>query len=152
MNPPTPSSCSDPKIRKRVWLVEAYWYFQRSVSRVIEEYRRVFPDDPAPSTSVVRSNLSKFHENGTVLNLNKGNSGRPTTSVNVDNVERVEEFFSENPRASLRRASQVLDIPKSSLHRIVKTKLKLYPYKIQVSIQPRPEPVLSNQIKPGLST
>lgn len=132
MNPPSPPPITDAKLRRRTWIVEAYWFFQRSVNRVVEEYSRVFPDDAALSKSVVQSNVSKFHENGTVLNLNKGHSGRPSTSTSADNVERVEEFYSDNPRSSLRRASQALDIPVTSLRRIMKTKLKLYPYKIQV--------------------
>lgn len=132
MDPPTTSSNDDPKIRRRIWLVEAYWLFQRSLSRLAEEYRKAFPNDTVPSKSVIHASLKKFHENGSVLNLNKGHSGRPTTSTSVDNVDRVEEFNSENPRVSLRRASQALDIPRSSLHRIIKIKLKLYPYKIQV--------------------
>ena len=133
MSAPTPSPNPDlaPELRRRIWIVEAYWFFHRSVARVAEEYRNLFGESP-PSTSTIQSNVRKFHDNGTVSNLNKGHSGRPSTSASADNTARVEEFFADNPRASTRRASQVLDIPRSSLQRIIKTKLKLFPFKIQV--------------------
>lgn len=129
---PTNSIDIDDKTRKRVWLVEAYWFFQRSCSRVIEEYRRHFPNDIPPANIVIQRNVKKFNDFGTVSNLNKGRSGRPSTSTSADNVAIVDEFFSENPSVSTRRAAQVLDISRTSLQRIIKTKLKLHPYKIQV--------------------
>ena len=122
----------DDKTRKRIWLVEAYWFFQRSYCRVKEEYGRLFPDDAQPANSAIQRNVRKFHDTGAVSNLNKSHSGRPSTSASADNTERVEEFYSDNPATSVRRASQALGIPRSSLHRIIKAKLKLYPYKIQI--------------------
>lgn len=129
---PSTSPDVDDRQLKRIWLVEAYWFFQRSCSRVCEEYRRLFPNDVQPTNAVIMRNVRKFHENGTVLNLQKGNSGRPSTSTSADNVERVEQFFSENPTVSTRRASQFLDMARTSLQRIIKMRLKLFPYKIQV--------------------
>lgn len=131
MAAPTPSTSDDNNVRRRVWIVEAYWFFQRSVARVAREYSRAFPGDTVPSTSVIQASVRKFHENGTIGNLSKLHSGRPTTSVTPENIERVEEFFSENPRTSLNRASQALGIPRTSLQRIAKTRVKLFPYKIQ---------------------
>lgn len=134
MTTPTPSDSPnlDDKTRKRIWLVESYWFFQRSCMRVIEEYRKVFPRDAPPTNAQIMRNVKKFHDYASTSNLNKANSGRPSTSSTPDNVARVEEFYAENPSVSIRRASQALDIGRSSLHRILKTKLKLYPYKIQV--------------------
>ena len=132
MTSPTPSPVPDDKLRKRIRLVEAYWLFQRSYSRVEQEFTKVFPNERVPPTSVIQDNINKFHKNGTILNLNQGHSGRPTTSTTPDNIERVEEFYSEHPTISTRRAAQALDISRTSLMRIIRTKLKLFPYKIQV--------------------
>lgn len=134
MTAPTPSNSPDldDKTRKHLWLVEAYWYFQRSCSRVASEYRKLFPNDVSPANVSILRQVDKFHDNGTILNLSKGRSGRPRTSTDADNVALVDEFFSENPTASTRRASLVTGIPRTSLRRILKTKLKLFPYKIQV--------------------
>lgn len=121
----------DSATRKRVWMVEAYWFFHRSCDRVREEFRRIFPDETEPANRVIQYNVGKFHENGTVANRQKGNSGRPSTSTTSANVERVEELYTENPEMSIRRASYELGIPKSSVQRILRKKVKLYPYKIQ---------------------
>lgn len=132
MSKPSPSSNPDPKLRRKVWLVEAYWFFQRSLAQVVEEYRRVFPNETVPANSVIIANVKKYHDNGTSLNLSKSHSGRPATSTGSENVEIVEKFMAENPTTSTRRASQVLEISRSSLQRIIKSKLKLFPYKIQI--------------------
>lgn len=133
MATPTPSTSTelDVTTRKRIWIVEAYWFFQRSYTRVKQEYRRVFPNDSPVSDSVIQRAVTKFHEHGVASDLKKGHSGRPKSSVTVENIDEVEEFFTENPTTSIRRASQALGIPRSSLHRIQR-KLKLHPYKIQV--------------------
>lgn len=123
---------TDAVIRKRIWLVQAYWFYRRSCARVIEEFRRLFPQDTPPNNSTIQDSVKKFREHGTVQNLHKGRAGRPSTSTGPDNIERVRELILDNPTISLRRASQVLDISQASVYRIIKKKLKLYPYKIQV--------------------
>ena len=45
-------------------------------------------------------------------------------------MDEVEKYFSENPNFTIRKATQVLKISQSSLHRIIKNFLKLHPYRI----------------------
>ena len=47
-----------------------------------------------------------------------------------ETVDEVEKYFLGNPNSTIRKAAQVLRIPKSSLHRIVKNFLKLHLCKI----------------------
>ena len=54
-------------------------------------------------------------------------------------VNAVNELFSYNLNTSVRQAAQSVPVSKSSVHKIVKNNLKLYPYKIQ----------LDKAIKPG---
>ena len=56
--------------------------------------------------------------------------GPSYTVVTEETVDEVEQYSSENPNSTIRKAAQVLKISKSSLHRIVKIFLKLHPYKI----------------------
>lgn len=133
MSSPTPSSSTDLdlKLKKRIWIVEAYWFFQKSYERVIREFQQAFPtENPLAKTEIHRT-ISRFHEHASVLDLRKGHSGRPS-STSPEEVTEVEEFFNENPTTSFRRASQSLGIARSTLHRIVRKKLNLYPYKIQL--------------------
>ena len=64
----------DEKNRRRIWYVEAFWYFQRSQARVLEEFKKAFPGEPVPARSVLHNNVMKFHENGTALDLIQGHS------------------------------------------------------------------------------
>lgn len=72
----------------------------------------------------------KFHDNGVVMNLKK--SGRPKTAMDDDSIEVIREFFQENEEYSIRRASLELGRSKSSVQRVLRKKIKLFPYKIQI--------------------
>ena len=48
-----------------------------------------------------------------------------------DKERRVDEHFQANPRSSLRKSSQTLGIPRETVRRLLKKKLKLKPYKFQ---------------------
>ena len=50
--------------------------------------------------------------------------GPSYTVVTEETVDEVEQYSSENPNSTIRKAAQVLKISKSSLHRIVKNFLK----------------------------
>ena len=57
-------------------------------------------------------------------------SGRP--SISLEAVTDVERTFDRSPKKSLRRASSELNIPVSSVYKILKMKLHRHAYKIQV--------------------
>jgi len=86
---------------------------------------------PAPSEGAIRNLLKKHNETGSVLNDQKGKSGRPKTVRNQDNIERVRLANIENRETSTRRLSAELDVSRSSIQRILKRDLKLFPYHIQ---------------------
>ena len=62
------------------------------------------------------------------------NPGRPFSVINPEELERVENYFTENPKASLRVAGQILGILRLSLHVIISRFLKLHPYKIHQAL------------------
>ena len=61
--------------------------------------------------------------------------GRPRTSRNAGNCGRVEKAITQNPSKSTRRLAQKVNIPRTSVNRILKQDLHLYPYKVQVAQQ-----------------
>ncbi|KAJ4445117.1 hypothetical protein ANN_06918 [Periplaneta americana] len=61
--------------------------------------------------------------------LKKHSGGRRTSDEMVANVQAA---YERSPRKSLRRPSRELQIPKSTLQRIVHKRLKLYTYKVQL--------------------
>ena len=56
--------------------------------------------------------------------------GRPPVADDI--VQNVSRIFNDNPQTTIREATQQLPIGKSTVQRIVRKKLKLYPYKIKL--------------------
>lgn len=73
--------------------------------------------------------VTKFLEHGTVLNLNKEFSGRRREVRSELNINRIREFFQRHNTSSLRKASQELMIPKSSVQVIMNKDIHFFPYK-----------------------
>ncbi|GBO27629.1 hypothetical protein AVEN_133942-1 [Araneus ventricosus] len=90
-------------------------------------YRRVYQKDPPSRNSILRWK-KKFLETGGVLNTKS--PGRVCTS-DVD-VERVSEAFLHSPRRSVRSAARKLDLPVSTVHKVLGRISRLYAYKVQI--------------------
>jgi hypothetical protein len=83
---------------------------------------------PPPDVKSNKRWYVHFQERGSVCDKNR--TGRPRT--NQDTVDAERHAFQQNPRKSVRKASQELHIPRSTVHRILKTELKFIAYKLQV--------------------
>lgn len=83
---------------------------------------------PPPDVKSIKSWYAKFQERGSVCD--KERTGRPR--VNQDTVDAVRHAFRQNPRKSVRKASRELQIPRSTVHKILKKELKFFAYKLQV--------------------
>ena len=59
--------------------------------------------------------------------------GRKLTARSPENVEAVRDYVEQSPKKSLQRCSQELGLSRSSVHRILKNDLQLYPYRIQIN-------------------
>lgn len=70
----------------------------------------------------------KFVEDGCIC---KGKStGRPRTSN--ENVERIRTLYERSPKKSTSRASKELNIPQPTVWRVLKHRLHMKPYKLQL--------------------
>ena len=88
-----------------------------------------------PSTrSTMRAWNEKYMETGSVLQR-KG-AGRPQIS---EEIESVRVAYTRSPRKSIRRASTQLQIPRSSIHKVLQRNLRLYAYKVQLLQALKPE-------------
>ena len=77
-------------------------------------------------------------ETGTVFDTRR--SGRPRTSE--ENIERVRQAFQRSPMNSIRTAGEQLEIPRSTMHKVLHKNLRLYAYKVQMlkALQPNDMP------------
>ena len=77
---------------------------------------------PAPSINSLRS-WQSFRERDTMAD--RPRSGRPSTSTN--DVRRIETLFFSNPKVSIRNAEGELNIPRSTIQRILRATLRIFP-------------------------
>ena len=67
-------------------------------------------------------------------------SGRPRTSE--ENIERVRQAFQRSPMKSIRTAARQLELPRSTVLKVLLKNLRLYAYKVQMlqTLQPNDMP------------
>ncbi|CAM1313246.1 Uncharacterised protein r2_g2368 [Pycnogonum litorale] len=82
----------------------------------------------APTGKQIWTWHKKFQEEGCLCR--KKGSGRPAVSEEM--VNQVRETFSRSPKMSVRRASLETRIPKSTVWRVLRKRLRLTPYKLQL--------------------
>ncbi|GBM70710.1 hypothetical protein AVEN_64646-1 [Araneus ventricosus] len=90
-----------------------------NVSEVHRQYRREFQEDPR-SRPIIKRIKYKFGTNGSVQNVHRQRSGRPTASKSFIRQERVLECHCEAFKKSLRQSSRKIGISKSSVYRILR--------------------------------
>jgi len=90
-------------------------------------FRRRYGIDP-PLAKNIRRWYKQFQETGC---LYKGKSpGRPRASE--ENVHRIQEAYQRSPRKSTRRASRELTIPHVTVWLVLKRRLLMKPYRLQL--------------------
>ena len=81
--------------------------------------------------SMVYRVLDKFKATGSVSG-DKERSGRPAKVRSNLNIEKIKRKLEQSPKRSVRRLSSETGLSKSTVQRILKDDLKLFPYKIQI--------------------
>ena len=71
--------------------------------------------------------IKQFKKNGGHITVKK--CGKSATESTPEAQALVKEKFLAEPQISIRYAARALDFSKTTLHRIVKTDLKMKPYK-----------------------
>ena len=118
---------------QRVFIVLNYTRTQSLVA-VQNLFRERFPDRNPPAKTTILSNVRKYTNAGSSLNLNKGNSGRRRTTRSEENVDAVRAaLLQQTPRVSARR--NPLQISHASFNRITRLDLQWHPYQMFVRHQ-----------------
>ena len=95
------------------------WFIEtKSDVQTQRNYRSKYGRDP-PSRPLIRLYHKKFMETGTVFDTRR--SGRPRTYE--ENIERVRQG---SPMKSIRTAARQLELPRSTVHKVLHKNLRLY--------------------------
>ena len=103
------------------------WFIEtKSDVQTQRNYRSKYGRDP-PSRPSIRLWHKKFMETGTVFDTRW--SGRPKTSK--ENIERLRQAFQRFSMKFIRTAARQLELPRSTVHKVLHKNLRLYAYKVQ---------------------
>lgn len=117
--------------KERAEIVSLYIENNRSVVSTQRAYRKKYRGRSAPKGDTIRHLASNFMEHGSVANLQ--HQARPRPGRSNENIEAVRQSVAENPNVSYRRRSQQLNISGTTLRRILKQDLYMFPYKVQLT-------------------
>lgn len=123
---------------QNVKLIEFYFSSEKSLTRAARAFntwrRNNHITCPTASYHDVRRIVNKLTDKGTINCDYKGNCGRPKSALTETNtllvLAHMSERDAESMTSSIRTCSDALNISKSSVHRICKQELKLYPYRV----------------------
>ena len=96
----------------------------KSAVVVRRKFRTKYPNyrHNIPSRTVIRTWYSRFSETG---RIDQGNEHRGRPPVRPQIVEAIDNIYKENPSTSIRQAAQQVPICKTSVHKVVRKKIKL---------------------------
>lgn len=114
---------------ERIRILEVYMR-TFSVAEVQRDFRIQFHTRTSPSKNTIKSLYRKFTETGSVSDRSRCGRLRSIRTEAVINI--VSADVAANPKSSIRKRSTQLSVSRSSLQRILRSELKLYPYKIQL--------------------
>lgn len=117
--------------QQRAVIVQFYIQNMFSIVKTQRAYRAKYGVRTAPSDHTIRRLHKKFIATGNLGNASHQGRRRPRRSD--ENIEAVQVSDQTSPTTSGRRRSSQLEIPRTSLRRIINFDLKLFPYKIQVT-------------------
>ena len=133
-------------IKEMAWSIEeksfcvTLYLETKSLKTVQARHRRKFIFNNFPHKFQITRWVKKFKDTGTLMKSTKkgqkSTSGRKLTARPPESVDAVRNRVVRNPKKSLRKRSQELSLSRSSVHRILKNDLQLYPYRIQIKQTP----------------
>lgn len=117
--------------KERAEIVQLYIQNNFSIVQTQREYRKIKKVKTAPTDVTIRRFYAKFIDHG---NLNDAShASRMRTSRSDENIALVQASVDATPTTSTKRRSKELNIPETTLRRIIRIDLKLFPYKIQMA-------------------
>ena len=119
-----------------ILIVKTFCQKGERATQVVQKLRTIFGRNQAPCESAVRRLVTKFETTGLVLTVKLPE--REHFCQTEEQIVLVQNSVIASPRKSIRRRSQELDIPTSSLHLILHKKLQMHTYKIQFTQNLKP--------------
>lgn len=117
--------------RERSKIVEIYIQQNKSIVKTQRAFKKINKVKSAPSKKTIYRLYERFTTGDALANPKRPNKKRPKRSD--ENIAAVRASVEQSPTTSQKRRSQQLGIPRSTLQRILRVDLQLFPYKIQLT-------------------
>ena len=117
--------------RERSEIVEIYIQQNKSIVKTQRAFKKLKNVKSAPSKNTIKRLYEKFSTGEALSNPKRPNKSRPRRSA--ENIAAVRASVESSPRTSQKRRSQQLRMARSTLQRIIRVDLHLFPYKIQLT-------------------
>lgn len=119
-------------VADRVLIVQLYYSNGESPTATISKFiatKKTHNDRDAPTHQTIRNIIERFCSTGSVADLPR--SGRP--GVSSETISTIKSAVEEHHgRVSISTLSESTDIPHSTVHKILKSHLLLYPYRLHI--------------------
>ena len=103
------------------------WYMEtQSITTVRRRFQTKYGEPPPVRNTILRW-VNNFNSEGNVENR----TGRGSPPVTEQSINSVRSYFRRHPRRSLRQAERDLSIPYSTVRKILRTLIHMFPYKIK---------------------
>ena len=123
-------------IEQRVFVIKNYFKYGESYAEVGRKYRTEYGRENCPSNVTIRKIVQKFVETGSVK-VERSKTYR-RSGRSDENIAAVSVSVVEQAKTSIPHRSQQLNIPKTTLFRILHKDLHLKAYKIQITQEIKP--------------
>ncbi len=131
--------------KEKAKIVELFHKNNGKMPVVQIEWRRIHGKHAkVPDKNTIRKLVQRFSSSGSVKRLQypENRRGSLSETISAEKLEEISVKFKNDPKLSIRKASQQLELPRSSLHKCLRTVLKLFPYKISVHQELEPQHML----------
>lgn len=123
-------------VQQRIQIIQLFYENGRSNKNVFRKLRDFYDRHNRPNESTILRIVKKFEETGSVMDVKTPIRHRPSRSQ--ENIDAVRESVEADPRMSIPRRSQELNIPKTTVWRILHKDLSLKAYKVQLTQELKP--------------
>ncbi|GFX75086.1 DUF4817 domain-containing protein [Trichonephila clavipes] len=122
------------RLPDRALLVKLFYQNDNSAIVALRKFRTLKGMRKGPLTAInLQLMVTKFKETGS-LNVLSGRGRKPVSTEAIEKVAlQVEEDKASNVQAStsVRLVAEALDLPRSTVQKIMRNILRYYPYKLQ---------------------
>src|ERR1700712_2636076 len=123
-------------LQQRIEIIKIHYKNGENLAVTVRKTRTFLGDRDSPCRTAIRKLVRKFELLGQVTDVK--NKTRARRSRTVENIAVVAESVEKSPNLSIPRRSLELDIPKTSLHRILHKDLGLKAYTVQLTQEFKP--------------